>query len=80
MDYFDLNLEEVGHTKYDPSLDPSSIQAVGVAALRMGHSQIPSLFRVLINSFRQQSYSFNLMDKFFEMSDIWLGNVILLTI
>jgi hypothetical protein len=76
MDYFDLELEEFGFSKYNPTLDPSSIQAVGVAALRMGHSQISSVFRVILNAF-QQSYSFNLRDKFFEMSDILLGNVIM---
>lgn len=72
MKYFDLELSHDGFTKYDPTIDPSTIQAVGVAGLRMGHSQIFSLFNVLNKN--QQSYSFLLRNKFFEMSDIWAGN------
>ena len=74
MDYFDLNLKHDGYTKYDPHVDPGTIQAVAVAALRMGHSQIFSQFNVL-NKNKYDSYSFLLRNKFFEMSDIWMGNV-----
>ncbi|KAI2800768.1 hypothetical protein BLOT_012340 [Blomia tropicalis] len=71
--YFDLNVKSDGYTKYDPTIDPSTIQAAAVASLRMGHSQVFSVFNVL-NSGRQPSYSFLLRNKFFEMSDIWAGN------
>lgn len=77
MEYFGLNLKREGYTKYDPHIDPSTIQAVAVAALRMGHSQIFSKFNVLPknkNSY-DRGYSFLLRNKFFEMSDIWMGNV-----
>ncbi len=77
MDYFGLNLQYDGYTKYKPNVDPSTIQGVAVAGLRMGHSQIFSMFNVIGNAY-QQSYSFLLRNKFFEMSDIWLGNVIML--
>lgn len=77
MDYFGLNLQYDGYTKYNPKVDPSTIQGVAVAALRMGHSQIFSMFNVIGQAY-QQSYSFLLRNKFFEMSDIWLGNVIIL--
>lgn len=73
MDYFGLNLQYDGYTKYNPKVDPSTIQGVAVAALRMGHSQIFSMFNVIGQAY-QQSYSFLLRNKFFEMSDIWLGN------
>lgn len=73
MKYFDLNILPDGFTKYDPTVDPSTIQAVGVASLRMGHSQVFSVFNVL-NQGHQPSYSFLLRNKFFEMSDIWAGN------
>ncbi|CAG2115667.1 unnamed protein product, partial [Medioppia subpectinata] len=71
MDYYDLDVREHGFTKYNPKLDPSSIQAVGVAALRMGHSQIASLFRIIQKT--HDSYAFNLRDKFFDVSDLYDG-------
>jgi hypothetical protein len=77
MDYFGLNLQHDGYTKYKSNVDPSTIQGVAVAGLRMGHSQIFSMLNVIANAY-QQSYSVLLRDKFFEMSDIWLGNVIIL--
>ena len=73
MKYFDLELSPDGFTKYDPTIDPSTIQSVAVASLRMGHSQIFSVFNV-VNKGSQPSYSFLLRNKFFEMSDIWAGN------
>lgn len=73
MKYFDLNVAADGFTKYDPTIDPSTIQSVAVASLRMGHSQVFSVFNVL-NKGPQPSYSFLLRNKFFEMSDIWAGN------
>ncbi|CAG2168134.1 unnamed protein product [Oppiella nova] len=77
MEYFGLNLKHDGYTQYNPHIDPSTLQSVAVAALRMGHSQIFSQFNVLNknpHNYHQQSYSFLLRNKFFEMSDIWLGN------
>jgi peroxidase len=76
MEYFGLNLQHDGYTKYNPHIDPATIQAVAVAALRMGHSQIFSQFNVLSrNKYGYgESYSFLLRNKFFEMSDIWTGN------
>ena len=76
MDYFDLNVKYDDYSKYNPKIDPSTLQSVAVAALRMGHSQIFSQFNVVGNKkFYDQSYSFLLRNKFFEMSDIWMGNV-----
>lgn len=71
--YFDLEPLQDGYTKYDPTMDPSTIQAVGTASMRMGHSQVFSIFNVLNHS-PNPSYSFLLRNKFFEMSDIWAGN------
>lgn len=73
MKYFDLEISPDGFTKYDPTIDPSTIQAAAVASLRMGHSQVFSLINVL-NKGPQPSYSVLLRNKFFEMSDIWAGN------
>lgn len=70
--YFDLAPMADGYTKYDPTIDPSTLQSAAVASLRMGHSQIFSVFNVLNKA--QPSYSFLLRNKFFEMSDIWAGN------
>lgn len=72
MKYFDLEILQDGYSKYDPTIDPSTIQSVAVASLRMGHSQVFSVFNV-INK-QTPSYSFLLRNKFFEMSDIWAGN------
>lgn len=73
MKYFDLEPLVDGFTKYDPTMDPSTIQGAGAASLRFGHSQVFSVFNVL-NKPHQPSYSFLLRNKFFEMSDIWAGN------
>ncbi|XP_054158735.1 peroxidase-like [Oppia nitens] len=72
VDYYDLDVrEQHGFTKYNPKLDPSSIQAVGVAGMRMGHSQVASLFRIIQKT--QESFAFNLRDKFFDVSDLYDG-------
>lgn len=73
MDYFQLDLLSDGFTQYNPSVDPSTIQAFILSANRFGHSQSSSIFNVILRAF--QGYSYLLRNKFFEMSDIWLGSV-----
>lgn len=73
MKLFDLFLTDGGFTKYNPDVDPSTIQSAIVGALRFGHSQVHTLFHVYVNAY--QAYNFTLRNKFFEMSDIWMGNV-----
>lgn len=74
MSYFQLDVLKTGYTKYNHEVDPSTIQGFVVGANRFGHSQTASIFNVILKSVRQ-SYSYLLRDKFFEMSDIWLGSV-----
>lgn len=75
--YFHLPPRPHGFTKYNPHVEPLSIQAVGVAAMRIGHSQTRSISHMIPG--REDSYpvksTFMLKDKFFNMIDVWLGQV-----
>lgn len=74
MEYYQLGIKQNGFTQYNVNVDPRVIQAVGVAALRFGHSQVTSRFQV-IKKQKFDSYGFHLRSKFGEISDIWDGNV-----
>ncbi|KAJ6215931.1 hypothetical protein RDWZM_010431 [Blomia tropicalis] len=73
MAHFRLNVEYGGYTKYDPKLNPATIQEFIVAAGRFGHSQINDQFRVLFSD-KKMSYSFSLRDNFFETTIVSLGH------
>ena len=74
IEYYQLGFKQSGYTEYNGNIDPRVIQAVGVAALRFGHSQVNSRFQV-IKKPKSDSYGFKLRAKFGETSDIWDGNV-----
>ena len=74
MEYYQLGAKQSGFTQYNPNVDPRVIQAVGVAALRFGHSQVNSKFQVIKNP-KFDSYGIQLRSKYGEISDIWDGNV-----
>ncbi|XP_054163287.1 peroxidase-like [Oppia nitens] len=69
--HFDLDVQYSGHTTYDPTTNPSTIQEYIVAAGRFGHSQINEMFKVLLGA---QSYSFLLRENFFEPTAVSLGH------
>lgn len=73
MKYFHLEVRSHGYTKYNPNVDPSTIHAVGVAALRIGHSQTRSLYKVLYD--HRGKTQFMLKDRFFNMIEVWKGQV-----
>ena len=72
LDFYQLNIKSNGKTKYKPFVDPTTINSVGAAAFRFGHSQVKSQFQVIKRPI-YESYGFKL--RFKEMSDIWEGNV-----
>lgn len=74
MKYFHLNVRDYGYTKFNPHVDPSTIQAAGVGALRIGHSQTRSMYRVL-HDHPAHKTSFMLKDRFFNMLEVWSGQV-----
>ena len=74
MKHFRLGINYKGYTKYDPKLNPATIQEFIVAAGRFGHSQINDQFRVLFAD-KKMSYSFSLRDNFFETTIVSLGHV-----
>lgn len=74
MKHFRLELKQHGFTKYDPKLNPATIQEFIVAAGRFGHSQINRKFRVLFADYKM-SYSYMLRDNFFETTIVSLGQV-----
>lgn len=76
MKYFHLSLRGHGYTKYNSDVDPSALQAAGVAALRFGHSQVRSVYKVMPSTLTPyKSKSFLLRDRFFNMIDVWHGKV-----
>src|SRR5689334_19200521 len=74
LDYYDLYMKREGFTTYNPEVNPNILQSVGVAAFRMGHSQIENRFQV-IKKPKYESYRFLLRERFVNMVDIWEGNV-----
>lgn len=72
--HFRLGVNYKGYTKYDPKLNPATIQEFIVAGGRFGHSQINDQFRVLFKD-KKMSYSYNLRDNFFETTIVSLGHV-----
>ncbi len=83
MRYFHLNVRPHGFTKYNAHVEPSTIQATGVAAMRIGHSQTRSSYRMIgedglgYGKFGGSggSGSYLLRDRFFNMIDVWQGRI-----
>ena len=74
MNFYRLTFKRESFTEYNQNVNPCIFQSVGVAALRFGHSQIPTNYKVD----RQDSYhtyTFPLRYKYFEMLEIWDGQV-----
>ena len=74
MKYFHLSVRPHGFTKYNAHVEPSTIQSAGVAALRIGHSQTRSTYRMISEHYGRTT-SFMLKDKFFNMIDVWQGRI-----
>lgn len=73
MKYFHLNVRSHGFTKYNPHVEPSTIHAAGVGALRIGHSQTRSRYRIIGDHYGRTS--FFLRERFFNMIDVWAGQI-----
>lgn len=74
MKHFRLGTRRKGYTRYDPKLNPATIQEFIVAAGRFGHSQINDQFSVLLSD-KKMSYAYSLRDNFFETTIVSLGHV-----
>lgn len=74
MEYFQLKVKQTGYTKYNPKVNPKSIQSVGVAAFRFGHSQCTTNFKVQERP-DYDSYTFDLKYRYFQTGDLWDGKV-----
>lgn len=74
MKYFHLNVRSHGYTKYNPHIDPSSIQESGTSAMRFGHSQTRSLYKVIYDNHVHKT-TIMLKDRFFNMVEVWKGQV-----
>ncbi|KAJ6215754.1 hypothetical protein RDWZM_010254 [Blomia tropicalis] len=76
MKYFHLNVRMGGgYTKYNPHVEPSTIHAAGVSALRIGHSQTRSTYRMINDQHYGGTTTFQLKDRFFNMIDVWQGRI-----
>lgn len=82
MRYFHLDVRTKGFTKYNAHVEPSTIQAVGVAAMRIGHSQTRSSYKMVgedgLGYGRGEnvgSGGYLLRDRFFNMIDVWAGRI-----
>ena len=74
MDEYELKVKREGFTQYDSNVDPNGILSASGAAFRFGHTLVPQLFHVL-NEPKYESFGFRLMDKYFDLSDLWDGQV-----
>ncbi|XP_027203202.2 peroxidase-like [Dermatophagoides pteronyssinus] len=74
MKYFHLNVRSHGYTKYNPHIDPSSIQESGTSAMRFGHSQTRSLYKVIYDNHVHKT-TIMLKDRFFNMVEVWKGQI-----
>ena len=75
MEFYKINVQKNGFTRYDSAVDPSILSEFSTAAFRFGHSIVNGRFSLISSSTPSQKSSFMLRDNFFSATRLRSGQM-----